>query len=75
MSFGGDFRGSLTYTDFPDAEDVDPAFATDELRAYLDVHVIPDRLSIYFDQKLARAAAGTSRPTGDSSLMNRSATT
>ena len=53
VSFGGDFRGSLTYTDFPDGEDEDPAFATDELRAYLDVHVIPDRLSIYFDQKLA----------------------
>ncbi len=53
VSFGGDFRGSATYTDFPDAEDEDLAFAVDELRAYLDVHVIPDRLSVYVDQKLA----------------------
>jgi len=53
ISFGGDFRGSATYTDFPDAEDVDLAFAVDEVRAYLDVHVIPDRLSVYLDQKLA----------------------
>ena len=53
IAFGGDFRGSATYTDFPEGEDEDPAFAVDELRAYLDVRVIPDRLSVYFDQKLA----------------------
>ena len=53
VSLGGDFRGSATYTNFPDAEDEDIAFAVDELRAYLDVHVIPDRLSVYIDQKLA----------------------
>lgn len=53
VSFGGDFRGSATYTNFPDAEDEDIALAVDELRAYLDVHVIPDRLSVYIDQKLA----------------------
>ena len=53
ISFGGDFRGSATYTDFPDAADQDLAFAVDELRAYLDVRVIPDRLSVYLDQKLA----------------------
>jgi hypothetical protein len=53
ISFGGDFRGSATFTDFPDAEDEDLAFAVDELRAYLDVRVIPERLSVYLDQKLA----------------------
>ena len=53
VSFGGDFRGSATYTDFQDTEDEDLAFAVDELRAYLDVRVIPDRLSVYLDQKLA----------------------
>ena len=53
IAFGGDFRGSATYTDFPEGEDEDPAFAVDELRAYLDVRVIPDRLSVYVDQKLA----------------------
>ncbi len=53
VSFGGDFRGSGTYTDFPDAEDEDLAFAVDELRVYLDLRVIPDRLSVYVDQRLA----------------------
>ena len=53
IAFGGDFRGSGTYADFPDAEDQDLAFAVDELRAYLDVRVIPERLSVYLDQKLA----------------------
>src|SRR5688572_11412650 len=53
VSLGGDFRGSATYTDFDDAEDQDLAFAVDELRAYLDVAVIPDRLSVYLDQRLA----------------------
>lgn len=53
VAFGGDFRGSATYTDLPDGEDQDLAFAVDEVRAYLDVRVIPDRLSVYFDQRLA----------------------
>ena len=53
VSFGGDLRGSATYTNFPDGEDEDLAFAVDELRAYLDVHVIPGRLSVYVDQRLA----------------------
>jgi hypothetical protein len=53
VSIGGDFRGSGTYTDFPDGEDEELAFAVGELRAYLDFHVIPERLSVYVDQKLA----------------------
>jgi hypothetical protein len=53
ISLGGDFRGSATYTDFPDGDNQDLAFAVDELRAYLDIHVIPERLSVYFDQRLA----------------------
>jgi hypothetical protein len=53
VALGADFRGSATGTDFPDGEDEDLAFATDELRAYLDVRVIPERLSVYFDQRLA----------------------
>jgi hypothetical protein len=53
VSLGGDFRGSATYTDFPESEDQDLAFAVDELRAYLDLHVIPGRLSVYLDQKFA----------------------
>jgi hypothetical protein len=53
IAFGGDFRGSLAATDLPEGEDEDPAFAVDELRLYLDLRVIPDRLSVYVDQKLA----------------------
>lgn len=53
VSLGGDFRGSATYSDFPESEGQDLAFAVDQLRAYLDVHVVPDRLSVYFDQRLA----------------------
>lgn len=52
VALGGDFRGFATYTDFPHGEDEDLAFEVGELRAYLDVHVIPDRLSVYVDQKL-----------------------
>lgn len=53
VSFGGDFRGNATYTNVPHAEDEELAFAVDELRAYLDIHVIPDRFSLYVDQRLA----------------------
>lgn len=53
VALGGNFRGNATATDFPDGEDEDLAFAVEELRAYLDVRVIPERLSVYFDQRLA----------------------
>jgi hypothetical protein len=53
FSLGGDLRASGTRTDVPGAADPDPAFAVDELRAYLDIGVIPDRLSVYVDQRLA----------------------
>ncbi len=53
FSIGGDLRASGRYTDVPDGVDQDLAFAVDELRAYLDISVIPDRLSIYVDQRLA----------------------
>lgn len=52
VALGGDFRGLATYTDFPQGEDEDLAFEVSDLRAYLDVRVIPDRLSVYVDQKL-----------------------
>jgi hypothetical protein len=52
LAIGGDFRGSATYTDVSGGEDVDPAFAVDELRAYLEARMIPGRLSLYLDQHL-----------------------
>jgi hypothetical protein len=53
FAVGGDFRGSASYTDISGEDDVDPAFETDELRAYLEARVIPERLSLYVDQRLA----------------------
>ena len=57
FSIGGDLRASGTGTDVPSGADEDLAFAVDELRAYLDLSVIPDRLSLYVDQRLAPGAA------------------
>lgn len=53
FAVGGDFRGSASYTEVEDADDIDPAFNVDELRVYLDARVIPGRLSLYVDQRLA----------------------
>jgi hypothetical protein len=52
VALGGDFRGSATYTSISDAPDEDLAFAVDEMRLYLDLRVIPDKLSVYVDQRL-----------------------
>jgi len=52
VAVGGDFRGSASYTDVSGGEDVDPAFEVDEIRVYLEARVIPDRLSLYVDQRL-----------------------
>jgi hypothetical protein len=57
FSIGGDLRASGTGSDVPDGVDEDLAFAVDELRAYLDVSVIADRLSVYVDQRLAPGAS------------------
>ncbi len=56
FSIGGDLRASGTGTDVPSGADEDLGFAVDELRAYLDLSVIPERLSVYVDQRLAPGA-------------------
>jgi len=53
FAVGGDFRGSASYTDVSGGEDVDLAFDVDELRVYLEARMIPGRLSLYVDQRLA----------------------
>jgi hypothetical protein len=53
LAVGGDFRGSGRYTDVSGEDDVDPAFDVDELRVYAEARVIPGRLSLYLDQRLA----------------------
>jgi hypothetical protein len=53
FAVGGDFRGSASYTEVDGADDIDPAFDVNELRVYLEARVIPGRLSVYVDQRLA----------------------
>ena len=52
LAIGGDFRAALNETDIPH-QDETSSFDTEELRVYLDVRAIPDRLSVYIDQRLA----------------------
>jgi hypothetical protein len=52
VAIGGDFRGTATYTDVPQ-QPSSSSFDTEELRAYLEIRAIPDRLSVYVDQQLA----------------------
>ena len=52
IAIGGNLRTAATAVDYDDAADEDPAFDVDELRVFLDLRVIPDRLSIYVDHNL-----------------------
>lgn len=52
LSVGTNLRASGTYTDIPD-EDSQNEFDVDEARLYVELNAIPDRLSIYFDQRIA----------------------
>jgi hypothetical protein len=52
IAVGGNLRTAATAADYDDAPDEDPAFDVDELRVYLELRVIPDRLSLYVDQAL-----------------------
>ncbi len=72
FSIGGDLRASATYTELSDAENQDAAFALDELRAYFDFSVIPERLSIYVDQRLGPGGASNLEAYGRLWLDQRS---
>jgi hypothetical protein len=52
FAIGGNLRADAAYTRIPN-QDSQSAFDLEELRVYLDARVIPDRLSIYVDQRLA----------------------
>jgi hypothetical protein len=52
LSVGGNARANYTYVDVPHRNDSNE-FETEEARAYLDFGVIPNRLSIYIDQRFA----------------------
>lgn len=52
FAVGGDLRANATYTRIPN-ESSQSDFDLEEMRVYLEGRVIPDRLSIYIDQRLA----------------------
>jgi hypothetical protein len=52
LAIGANLRASANAVDVPHQENTS-SFDTDELRVYLDLRAIPDRLSLYVDQKLA----------------------
>jgi len=52
LAVGGNLRADASHTRIPN-EDSQSSFDLEELRAYVDVRVIPDRLSLYIDQRLA----------------------
>lgn len=52
IAAGGNLRTGYVYTDVP-GSDAQSEFDTEELRAYLGVAVVPDRLLLYVDQRVA----------------------
>jgi hypothetical protein len=52
IGIGGDLRATATAVDVPN-QSSSSSFDTEELRVFLELRAIPDRLSVYIDQKLA----------------------
>jgi len=52
ISIGGNLRANASYAKIPDQQSTDE-FAVEEARVYLDVAVIPGRLSVYLDERVA----------------------
>ena len=52
LSVGGNARANYNYVDVPNQGSTN-AFETEEARVYLDFGVIPNRLSVYIDQRVA----------------------
>jgi hypothetical protein len=52
LAIGGNLRASGSYTDTPNQPSL-TAFDVDKASVYLDVRAIPDRLSLYVDQRVA----------------------
>jgi hypothetical protein len=52
LSVGGNARADYNYVDVPN-QDQTNEFDVEEARAYLDFGVIPNRLSVYIDQRVA----------------------
>jgi hypothetical protein len=56
LAIGGNLRASGSFTDTPNQNSVS-SFDVDEMRVYLEVRAIPDRLSLYVDEKVAPGGA------------------
>ena len=56
LAVGSDFRGNASLTDVPNARSISE-FEVEEVRLYVNVSPIPERLSIYIDQRLAPGAS------------------
>ena len=52
IGIGANLRGGATFIDFPGSPSVS-SFDLTSLRAYVDLRVIPERLSLYIDERLA----------------------
>ncbi len=52
ISLGADLRAHGTYTDIPN-QSTEDEFDLQEVRAYLQLNAIPDRVALYVDQRLA----------------------
>jgi hypothetical protein len=52
LSVGGNARANYSFSDVPNQSSTND-FAVEEARAYLDFGVIPNRLSVYIDQRFA----------------------
>jgi hypothetical protein len=56
FAVGGNLRASATVTDVPNQKS-ESQFETDEMRVYLEMRAIPDRLSLYVDERVAPGGA------------------
>ena len=56
LAIGGNLRANASYTRIPN-QPKQSAFDLEELRVYLEARVIPDRLSVYVDQRLGPGAS------------------
>ena len=56
LAVGGNLRANASYTRIPN-EPSQSQFDVEEMRIYLDARVIPGRLSLYVDQRLAPGAS------------------
>jgi len=52
LAVGGNARANYSFSDVPNQDSTND-FAVEEARVYLDFGVIPNRLSVYIDQRLA----------------------